>query len=96
MLGQWYPGEGVSAPSCGTDPCDFTDYLWVSDECTAWLQCAGQPAVTVSTVLGQGTSQIASGAGTVIGSALSSPTTDLFLIVLLAGAVGIWILLDKL
>jgi len=57
-MGQWYPGEGTSAPGCGDDPCSLADYLWVSDQCAAWLECAGQPAVTVSNVLGQGTSSI--------------------------------------
>ncbi len=99
-LGQWYPGEGTSAPDCGDDPCSLTDYLWVSDQCAAWLQCAGQPAVTVSGVLGQGTSSILGGAASVVGAgvsgAVSNTTTDVLIAIVLAGAIGIWILLDKL
>ena len=99
-LGQQYPGQGVQSASCGQDPCDFWDYLWVSDECSAWLQCAGQPPVTFSSVLGSGAASITSGAATVAGAgisgALSSPTTDIVLALLAVAAVGIWIVLDKL
>jgi hypothetical protein len=101
MLGQWYPGEYTTAPAnCGADPCDFTDYFDPSDQCAAWLQCAGQPAVTFSNILAQGTSSIVSGTANVIGagvtSAVSNPTTDILIVALVIGAIGIWILLDKL
>jgi hypothetical protein len=99
-MGQWYPGEGTSAPGCGDDPCSLADYLWVSDQCAAWLECAGQPAVTVSNVLGQGTSSILGGAASVVGAgvsgAVSNTTTDIVIAMVLAGAIAMWILLDKL
>lgn len=25
---------------CGTDPCGWTDWVWVSDSCLSYLQCA--------------------------------------------------------
>jgi len=99
-LGQAYPGQGVTSTACGADPCDWTDYLWVSDECSAWLQCAGQPAVSFGSELAQGasyfTSALSQGVGGAVSGAVSSPSTDIFLALLAAGAVGLWILLDKL
>ena len=89
----------MTAPSCGTDPCDWTDYLWVSDECAAWLQCAGQPAVTFSSVLGSGVQSVTSGAASVVGAGLSGATsnvgTDIFLGILIVAGIGIWLVLEK-
>ena len=99
-LGQQYPGQGITASNCGPDPCGWSDYLWVSDNCASWLQCAGQPPVTVSSVLGQGVESITGGAASIVGSgvagAASSATTDVLIAALLIGAVGVWILFDKL
>lgn len=99
-LGQWYPGEGITSASCGSNPCDFTDYLWVSDACSAWLACAGQPAVTLSNVAGQGAASIAGGTASVVGSAagglLSNATTDVVLFAVLAAVVVGFLVFEKL
>jgi hypothetical protein len=67
------------APGCGTDPCDWFDYIWVSDECAAYLACDGQPPMTFSGQLGAGVQSVASGAATVAGSATTG---------LVSGVVG--------
>jgi hypothetical protein len=100
-LGQWYPGEGVTGPaSCGDNPCEFYDYLIVTDDCAAWLACANQPAVTFSNVLGQGASSITSGAASVVGSAVSGATssasTDLLLIAGAAALIMAFLVFEKL
>ena len=99
-LGQWYPGENINAPtSCGDNPCGFLDYLWVSDACTAWLACAGQPAVTLTNVAGQGAQSIAGGAASVVGSAVSGATsnisTDLLLIGGIVAAIMAFLVIEK-
>jgi len=98
-LGQQYPGQGITAPSCGDNPCAWYDYLYVTDDCEEWLQCAGQPAVTFSSVLGQGVQSIASGAASVVGAGLSGATsnvgTDIFLGILVVAGIGIWLVLEK-
>lgn len=100
-LGQAYPGQGVTAPSsCGENPCAWYDYLYVTDDCAEWLQCAGQPAVTLGSELASGasyfTGALASGVGGAVSGVTSNATTDVVLAVVAIAAVGIWILLDKL
>ena len=98
--GQWYPGEYVTGPaSCGANPCDFTDFFFTSDNCAAWLQCAGQPPITFGGLLAQGGSNIAAGAAGAVGStvsgALSNPTTDIVIAVLGVVAIGAFLVLRK-
>ena len=99
-LGQWYPGESINAPStCGPNPCDFFDYLWVSDDCSTWLACAGQPAVTASNVLAQGAATITGGAASVVGSAVAGATgnisTDLLLVGGIVAAILVFLVIEK-
>ncbi len=38
-IGQLAPGP-ASTSACGASPCDWTDYIWLSDACQAFLGCA--------------------------------------------------------
>jgi hypothetical protein len=88
-------GLGQTAPaSCGTNPCDWTDDIWVSDACSAYLACAGLPPMTFSAQFGAGLEQILGGTASAIGQgvsgAVSNTATDAVLIV---GAVIVGVVL---
>lgn len=82
------------ASGCGTNPCDVWDDIWVSDACSAYLACAGLPAMTFSAQLGAGLQEITSGIASAVGSgvegSLSDYTTDIVLIG--AAVVALWVL----
>jgi hypothetical protein len=82
---------------CGDNPCTWFDYVWVSDACSSYLSCTGQPAMTISGQLGAGVQDIMSGAGSVVSQGVagaaegvtSNVTTD----IVLAVAAGLAVLL---
>lgn len=80
------------ASACGENPCTLWDYVWVSDECSAYLSCAGLPAMTFSGQLGAGVQSITSGAASVVGAGVSGATsnisTDLLLLAIGVGAIA--------
>jgi hypothetical protein len=87
-------GIGQTPPaSCGANPCDAFDYIWVSDDCQNYLSCAGLPPMTFSGQLGAGVQSVTSGAANVVGQgifgALTNTTTDIILAVLAIVAVGV-------
>jgi hypothetical protein len=85
----------TTPPSCGANPCDAFDYIWVSDDCQNYLSCAGLPPMTFSGQLGAGVQSITSGAASVVGQgvagAVSNTTTDIILAVLAIVTVGVLI-----
>ena len=89
------PGLGQTAvpASCGADPCDAWDYIWVSDDCQTYLACAGLPPMTFSGQIGAGVESITSGAANVVGQgvsgALSNATTDIIIAVVAIVTVGV-------
>lgn len=59
------------AAACGTSPCGWTDYVWVSDACQNYLACAGLPPMTFSGQLGAGAQSVASGVANIVASTAS-------------------------
>lgn len=77
-------GLGDAAADCGTNPCGFTDWIWATDPCQAYLRCSETPAqqavdvrltdiVTATAAeAGQLTGSVVSGAATGFGTGISS------------------------
>jgi hypothetical protein len=61
--------------NCGANPCGFFDYVWVSDECQAYLSCANLPPMTFSGQIGAGVHDIISGAGSAVVTGITGTAT---------------------
>jgi hypothetical protein len=92
-LGQFYSDTAITPAimdACGVNPCTDWDYLWTSNDCTAFGTClgnvaacglatctAGQLTSAATQVVGTAVGNVAAAAGNAAGAAASSALSSL-------------------